>query len=61
MLPLPAESNVESSSLATGSLLLNALFYWDYGFREAPVFQFGFAQTNLSGLMPPSDADKNDL
>ena len=47
----------------THSLLLNALFYLDYGFREAPVFTYAFAQSNLSALENPEnpDAERLDL
>jgi len=44
------------SALGPKSLLLHSLFYWDYGFREAPVFSFTFAQSDIASLEPPPDA-----
>ena len=36
--------------LGSNSLLLNSLFFWDYGFREAPAYTYTFTQRNLSEL-----------
>jgi len=41
--------------LGVESLLLNALFFWDYGFREAPAFTYSFALSNVSAYTPNAD------
>jgi hypothetical protein len=44
------------NALGPKSLLLHALFYWDYGFREGPVFTYSFAQKDVNSLEMPPDA-----
>ena len=48
--------DVSPEGLGPRSLALNALFWWDYGFREGPVMTYAFAQSNLSGLEPEIEA-----
>lgn len=41
----------------TRSMFLNSLFFWDYGFREAPVFTYTFALRNASSYTPASEGE----
>lgn len=38
-------------------MFLNSLFFWDYGFREAPVFTYTFALRNASSYTPASEGE----
>ena len=33
----------KADALGESNLLLNTIFYWDYGFREAPAFSNAFS------------------
>jgi len=46
--------------LGSASLFLNALFFWDYGFREAPAFTYTFTQRNLTELEAYSHVPPNE-
>ena len=48
------------NGLSPRSLLLNALFWWDYGFREGPVFKYTFAQSNVTAFEPPNNEFDHD-
>ena len=43
------------------SMLLNSLFFWDYGFREAPAFSYAFTLRNASSYEPADGGDSLDL
>lgn len=45
-------------ALGRSNLLLNTFFYWDYGFREGPVFANTFLQSAAranGGVLPPGE------
>jgi len=49
--------DLKADALGISSLLLNTIFYWDYGFREAPVFGNTFLQNETTlPLSEGSDA-----
>ena len=51
---------VTPRGLGPSMSLLNTLFYWDYGFREGPVFSWAFAQHNASARAEAEGADPAD-